>query len=99
MAKSIIQEDKTHCFICGMNRNLEPLDEHHVFGGANRKKSEKYGLKIYIHHHKCHIFGENSVHKNAEVDRAVKRIAQKRAMEKYGWTVDEFREIFGKNYI
>ena len=99
MAKSIIQEDREHCFICGMNRNLEPLDEHHVFGAANKKKSEKYGLKIYIHHNKCHIFGENSVHKNAKVDRAVKKIAQKRAMEKYGWTIDEFREIFGKNYI
>lgn len=99
MAKSIIQEDREHCFICGMNRNLEPLDEHHVFGAANKKKSEKYGLKIYIHHNKCHIFGENSVHKNAEVDRSCKKIAQKRAMEKYGWTIDEFREIFGKNYI
>lgn len=99
MAKSIIQEDKTHCFICGMNRCLEPLDEHHVFGGPNRAKSEKYGLKIYIHHNKCHIFGENSVHKNAKVDRAVKRIVQERAMQYYGWTVEQFREIFGKNYI
>lgn len=99
MAKSIIQEDKTHCFICGMNRMLEPLDEHHVFGGANRAKSEKYGLKIYVHHNKCHIFGENSVHKNAKVDRTVKQIVQERAMEKYGWTVEQFREIFGKNYI
>ena len=98
MAKSIIQEDKTHCFICGMNRSLEPLDEHHVFGGANRAKSEKYGLKVYLHHNKCHIFGENSVHTNAKVDRAVKKIVQERAMEVYGWTVDEFREIFGKNY-
>lgn len=82
-----------------MNTNLEPLDEHHVFGGANRKKSEKYGLKIYIHHNKCHIFGENSVHKNAKVDRAVKKVAQKRAMKRYGWSIEEFREIFGKNYI
>lgn len=99
MAKSIIQEDRTHCFICGMNTNLEPLDEHHVFGAANKRKSEKYGLKVYIHHSKCHIFGKNSVHKNAEVDRALKAIAQKIAMRHYGWTIEQFREIFGKNYI
>lgn len=97
--ESIIQKDKTHCFICGMNSNLEPLDCHHVYGAADRKTSEKYGLKVYIHHHKCHIFGENSVHKNAEVDRALKRLVQKRAMKYYGWTVEQFRELFGKNYI
>lgn len=96
---SIIQKDKTHCFICGMNSNLEPLDCHHVFGGANRKKSEKYGLKVYIHHNKCHIFGENSVHKNAKVDRALKKLVQKKAMQRHGWTTEEFIAIFGKNYI
>lgn len=82
-----------------MNANLEPLDEHHVFFGANRKNSEKYGLKVYIHHNKCHIFGKNSVHQNAKVDRALKRVVQKRAMKHYGWTIEQFREIFGKNYI
>lgn len=82
-----------------MNTNLEPLDCHHIFGASNRKKSEKYGLKVYIHHNKCHIFGENSVHKNAKVDRALKKIAQKRAMQHYGWTTEQFIGIFGKNYI
>lgn len=97
--ESIIQEDKTHCFICGMNRNLEPLDCHHVFGASNRKKSEKYGLKVYIHHNKCHIFGKVSVHRNAELDRALKAKAQKIAMAHFGWTTEEFIKIFGKNYI
>lgn len=97
--ESIIQKDKTHCLICGMNTNLEPLDCHHVFGASNRKKSEQYGLKVYIHHNKCHIFGENSVHKNAKVDRALKKVVQKKAMKHYGWTTEEFIAIFGKNYI
>lgn len=82
-----------------MNSNLEPLDCHHVFGGAKRKQSEKYGLTVYLHHQKCHIFGKESVHKNASVDRAVKEVAQKVAMRHYGWSVDDFRKIFGKNYI
>lgn len=97
--ESIIQKDKSHCFICGMNANLEPLDCHHVFGASNRTKSEKYGLKVYIHHSSCHIFGENSVHRNAKVDKKLKTIAQKKAMRHYGWTTEQFREIFGKNYI
>lgn len=97
--ESIIQKDRDHCFICGMNTNLEPLDCHHVFGASNRKKSEQYGLKVYIHHNKCHIFGENSVHKNAKVDRALKKLVQKKAMHHYGWTTEEFIRRFGKNYI
>lgn len=99
MVKSIIQTDKEHCFLCGMNTNLEPLDEHHIFGGSNRKKSEKYGLKVYLHHRKCHIFGKSSVHQNPIIMKELHAIGQIKAMEHYGWTVDEFREIFGRNYL
>lgn len=97
--KSIIQQDKTHCFLCGMNANLEPLDEHHVYGGSNRKLSERYGLKVYLHHNKCHIFGKESVHGNAEINRTLKAVVQQRAMQYYNWTEDDFRRIFGKSYL
>lgn len=30
------------CWLCGRNGTAEPLDKHHIFGGAYRKKSEKY---------------------------------------------------------
>lgn len=99
MAKSILQEDKTHCFICEKIAGGDPLDCHHCFGAANRKLSEKYGLKVYIHHRACHIFGNQSVHQNAEIDNRLKQIAQQKAMEHYGWTVEQFVEIFGKNYL
>lgn len=97
--KSIIQEDRTFCFLCGMNANLEPLDEHHIYGGSNRKNSEKYGLKVYLHHCKCHIFGKESVHQNGEINRALKAQVQRIAMQHYKWSVDDFRKIFGKSYI
>ena len=97
--KSKIQEDQNHCFICGMNTNIEPLDEHHVFFGINRKNSEKYGLKVYLHHNKCHIFGKNAVHQNAKVDRALKEMVQKIAMRYYNWSEYDFRLIFGKSYL
>lgn len=99
MAKSILQEDVTSCYICGMNRNLEPLDCHHVYGGSNRNKSEKYGLTIYLHHSKCHIFGRRAIHNDAEMNRAIKAIAQEKAMQHYGWSVEDFIKIFGKNYL
>ena len=85
--------------MCGSRANGDPLDEHHVYSGANRKNSERYGLKVYLHHNKCHIFGRQSVHQNAEVGRMVKATVQQRAMQYYEWTVDDFRRIFGKSYL
>ena len=101
MAKSIIQQDREHCYLCGRNAHADywGLDEHHIFGASNRKKSEKYGLKVYLCHDQCHETGKNSVHKNAEVSNALKAEAQKIAMKHYGWSIDDFRKIFGKNYI
>lgn len=97
--KSILQDDTTHCFLCGMNANLEPLDLHHIFNKADKEKSEKYGLLVYLHHSKCHIFGKNSVHQNGKINNQLKAIAQQKAMEHYDWDVDTFRSIFGKNYL
>lgn len=96
--KSIIQEDKTQCFLCGRNAQADywGLDEHHVYGGSNRKLSEQYGLKVYLCHHSCHLFG---VHKNAELSRQLKAKVQQIAMNYYKWSIEDFRCIFGKNYL
>ena len=99
MAKSIIQEDKSYCYLCGMNRNLEPLEEHHIFNGSNRKWSEKYGLKVYLHGCKCHRLGPDSVHVNAEIRETLQDEAQRIAMKHYKWSIDDFRNIFGRNYL
>jgi hypothetical protein len=99
MAESILQKDKTKCFLCKGNDHFEPLDCHHCLPGANRKLSEKYGLKVYLHHNTCHIFGENSVHGNAKVMKKLQAYAQKVAMAHYGWSVEDFIKIFGKNYL
>lgn len=95
MAKSILQEEKDSCFLCGSHQWLE---EHHVFGGGKRKSSEKYGLKVYLCHY-CHNEPPNGVHHNSETRQHLQRIAQEKAMERYRWTVDDFRYIFGKNYF
>lgn len=96
---SILQYDDSYCFLCGGNCNLEPLDKHHVFGGPRRQLSEDYGLTVYLHHSKCHIFGKKSAHKNRETALRLKIFAQKEAMQRYGWTLADFIRIFGKSYI
>lgn len=90
---SILQDEKK-CFICETTLGLHC---HHVFGGnANRKKSEKYGLKIWL----CgrhHNLSNEGIHFNKAVDLAVKRKAQSKFEETH--TRKEFMQIFGKNYL
>ena len=97
--RSILQTDNNKCFLCGGGRGLEPLDKHHVFGGASRKSSEIYGLTVYLHHSKCHIFGKNSVHANREIRDELSVYAQRAAMKHYGWTKEKFIKIFGRSWI
>ena len=98
--KSIIQKDRSRCYLCGKNGSQEHLDEHHVYAGLGyRDLSEKYGLKVYLHSFTCHNGGPYSVHKDAEVGYRLKADVQKKAMEYYHWTVDDFVAIFGKNYL
>ena len=50
-------------------------------------------------HHRCHIFGGYSVHKNAKTMLRLKRYGQLKAMREQGWTEDDFRREFGKSYL
>lgn len=100
MTKSVIQNDKSRCYICGRpGTSADPLDEHHVFFGPYRKQSEKDGLKVYLHHFSCHIFGPKSVHANSKICRALQSEIQSVAMKIYGWSIKDFIRRYGKNYI
>ena len=92
MAKSIIQTEKK-CFITGSTINLHC---HHVFGGANRKHSEKYGLKIWLRAD-WHNMANYGVHFNKPLDLEIKQLAQRKFEEKYSH--EEFMKIFRKNYL
>lgn len=102
MAKSIMQDKKDgQCYLCRLlhrDYSVKAVrEEHHVIGGvANRKLSERYGLKVYLDpdHHRN---GPEAVHKNAEVANLLKKEAQKAFMRTYPDL--SFREIFGKNYL
>lgn len=82
------------CYFCKTNRNLE---RHHIFGGANRDKSERYGLTVILCH-RHHNEPPDGVHHNSLNDKMLKSMAQSLAMIRYGWRVEDFTKIFGKNY-
>lgn len=84
-----------HCSLCD---EYEVLEHHHIFGGALRKKSEKYGLVVYLCH-RCHNEPPNGVHHNRETRRVVQVYGQLKAMREQGWTVEDFRREFYKNYL
>jgi hypothetical protein len=92
--KSIISTEH-RCYMCG---SVHWLEEHHVFGGGLRKKSERYGLKVPLCHY-CHNEPPEGVHFNRERALILKRVAQRAAMKVYGWTKQQFIEKFGGNYI
>lgn len=102
MAKSIMQDKKDgQCYLCRLlhgDYSVKAVrEEHHVMGGtANRKLSEKYGLKVYLDpdHHQ---YGSEAVHRNAEVAELLHKEAQK-AFEKM-YPDLSFQKIFGKNYL
>lgn len=93
--QSIVDNGIAKCYFCGATRQLE---RHHIYGGANRAKSEKYGLTVTLCH-TCHNEPPRGVHYNANSMLRLRRAAQARAMQVYGWSTDDFRKIFGKNYI
>ena len=93
MAKSIVQNDKV-CYITGDEYNLH---KHHVFGGSNRRKSERLGLWIYLRAD-WHNMEKYGIHNDAKLNREIKAKVQKIAMEHYDWTTEDFIREFGKNY-
>lgn len=86
------------CFLCKRNRHAGRLEVHHIFGGARRKLSTKYGLTVTLCE-ECHRTAEWAVHQSAETMQYLHEYGQRKAMAENGWTKEEFMEVFGKNYI
>ena len=93
--KSIIDRDiKGQCFICQKRGYTE---RHHIYGSANRKYSEQYGLTVY-HCPECHTSSKIAAHRNKEIRSTLQRIGQ-RTFEKKCGSREEFVKLFGKNYL
>lgn len=90
------------CFLCGANENKDicGLENHHIFfGKGKRKLSDKYSLVVRLCGCECHRTGKNSAHKNRKTDLKLKKYGQLKAMEENKWTTEDFKKVFGKNYL
>ena len=92
-------KDDRKCWLCGRNGAGDPLERHHIYQGALRNKSEKYGLVVYLCGNSCHRNGKYAVHRCRETRDMLMQWGQKKAMEEQGWSVEQFREVFGKNFL
>lgn len=95
--KTILQKNTERCFIC---KSPHWLEWHHVWGGckAIRDKSGRYGLVVRLCHY-CHNEPPNGVHQNKEIRLKLQAYAQKKCMEHYKMTKEQFIQEFYKNYI
>ena len=93
MTDSILTDNYDVCFLCG---SYIWIERHHIYGAANRKISDKYGLWVPLCHY-CHNEPPIGVHHNAERDETLKRTAQ--IMFERTHTHDEFMKLIGKNYL
>ena len=84
------------CFLCG---EWGTLEEHHLFGGANRKKSEKYGLKVGLCGDKCHRNGKKAAHRCSETAQKLHEYGQRKYMIEHGVSIEGFIKEFGRNYL
>ena len=91
--RSVLQKTK-ECYVCKATCFLH---EHHVlYGTANRKTAEKFGLKVWL----CleHHTGNTGVHFNKDLDTHLKKYAQEYFEANIG-DRERFRGLFGKSYL
>lgn len=91
--KPMLQTENGICYVCGAYCKTH---KHHIFGGANRKLSEQYGMYVYL----CpghHNMSDQSVHFNKEMKRWLQSEGQDAFEKIYGH--NRFMEVFGKNYM
>lgn len=79
------------CELCGR----VAVHRHHVFGAANPKHSETYGLVASLCLH-CHTGSNESVHLCRETDLVLKRRYQKYFEQQH--PRESFIKVFGRSY-
>lgn len=106
--KSIIQKDESMCYLCAVledDYSSKQTEKHHIFGGPDRRMSEKYGLTVRLcpEHHRS---GPKAVHRNQETmqflhetgEEAYIRACTRKGMNRQQ-AIEDFRRHFRKNYV
>lgn len=96
---SILTNNLNKCIECG--RENCNINLHEVFYGTGKRKlSIKYGLIAPLCTISCHNQRElRGIHFDEQMCVKWHKKAQKQCIKYYGMSKDEFREIFGKNYL
>lgn len=93
--KSLVQSDLHQCYNCG---KFGDLARHEIFhedmSGNMRDRSKQYGLWLSL----CPVC-HGLYHSYKQIYMPTMKIAQAKAMEEYDWSIDDFRGLFGKNYL
>lgn len=94
MNRYSILQDKKQCYVCKSTN----IHTHEVYYGKNRKKSIEDGCCVYL----CprhHNMSNEGIHFNKDLDLRVKQEMEKRWLEYYNKTIDDFIERYHKNYL
>lgn len=91
--------DERHGVLIRWFDEREPwLARHEVFHGPNRKKSIELGLYVFLPP-EAHNMSNYAVHFNRHFEEYLQAVSQQRAMEHYGWSVEDFIQRFGRSYV
>jgi hypothetical protein len=87
-------QDKKQCYV---SHRTDGLQKHHIiYGTANRKQSDKYGLTVWLRPE--YHTGQTGVHGgNKTLDLELKQMAQ-REFEKV-YSHEKWMEVFKRNYL
>jgi hypothetical protein len=90
---SVFTDDLDHCMFTGCS----PVEIHHIYGGSNRNRSEKYGFIAPLRPdlHPNGVFAGKDA---KAVDLRLKTMCQEYYEAHYG-TREEFIKEFGKSYL
>lgn len=75
------------CVLC---KRCGYTERHHIFGGSNRKHSERYDLVVDLCP-MCHREGKQAAHRSKETMRLLHEYGQRLWMEQTGGSIDDFR--------
>lgn len=86
-------QSEKECYITG---STEGLHLHHIYGGANRKNSDRYGCVVWLRAD-YHNMSNHGVHFDRELDLRLKRECQEEFEKRWGH--EKFMSVFGRNYL
>jgi hypothetical protein len=98
---SILTDDMNKCVECGNKYKRSELNYHEIFyGSGKRQLSIKYGLVIPLYWPLYHNQYENKgIHFDKQLCLKWQIKGQLEAMKYYGWSEQDFIDIFGKSYL